>query len=46
MQKILKKQRWEIIEMGMFRPGANYAIFRKPGKLNPVTYRVSEITLD
>jgi len=46
MQKILKKQRWEIIEMGMFRPGANYAIFRKPGKLNPVVYKSSEITLD
>jgi SAM-dependent methyltransferase len=37
---------YEIVEMNMFRPGANYAIFRKPGKQNPVVYKVSEITLD
>jgi len=37
---------FEIVEMNQFRPGANYAIFRKPGKQNPVVYKVSEITVD
>jgi len=35
-----------VVEMNQFRPGASYAIFRKPGKQNPVVYKVSEITLD
>jgi hypothetical protein len=34
------------VEMNQFRPGASYAIFKKPGKQNPAVYRVSEITLD
>ena len=46
MTEIIKKSGYEVVEMGMFRPGANYAIFRKPGKQNPVVYKVSEITLD
>ena len=46
MTKIIEDEGYEIVEMNMFRPGANYAIFRKPGKQNPVVYRVSEITLD
>jgi len=46
MTKIIKDEGYEMVEMNMFRPGANYAIFRKPGKQNPVVYKVSEITLD
>ena len=46
MTKIIKDEGYEVVEMNMFRPGANYAIFRKPGKQNPVVYKVSEITLD
>ena len=46
MTKIIEDEGYEIVEMNMFRPGANYAIFRKPGKQNPVVYKVSEITLD
>jgi ubiquinone/menaquinone biosynthesis C-methylase UbiE len=46
MTKIIKDEGYEIVEMNMFRPGANYAIFRKPGKQNPVVYKFSEITLD
>ncbi len=46
MEKIIIEQGYEVIEMNQFRPGANYAIFRKPGKQNPVVYKVSDITLD
>ena len=46
MEEIIKKQGFEIVEMNQFRAGANYAIFRKPGKQNPAVYKVSEITLD
>ena len=46
MTKIIEKEGYQIVEMNGFRPGANYAIFRKPGKQNPVVYKVSEITLD
>jgi len=46
MTKIIKDEGYEIVEMNQFRPGANYAIFRKPGKQNPVVYKVSEITVD
>tara|TARA_X000001382_G_scaffold57917_1_gene39637 strand:- start:196 stop:993 length:798 start_codon:yes stop_codon:yes gene_type:complete len=46
MEKMIKEEGYEVVEMNQFRPGANYAIFRKPGKQNPVTYKVSEITLD
>jgi len=46
MTKIIQSEGYEVVEMNMFRPGANYAIFRKPGKQNPVVYKVSEITLD
>jgi len=46
MTKIIKDEGYEVVEMNQFRPGANYAIFRKPGKQNPVVYKVSEITLD
>jgi ubiquinone/menaquinone biosynthesis C-methylase UbiE len=46
MTKIIEDEGYEVVEMNQFRPGANYAIFRKPGKQNPVVYKVSEITLD
>jgi len=46
MTAMIKDEGYEIVEMNQFRPGANYAIFRKPGKQNPVVYKVSEITVD
>ncbi len=46
MEKIIADEGYEVVEMNQFRPEANYAIFRKPGKQNPVVYKVSEITLD
>jgi len=46
MTDMIKEEGYEVVEMNMFRPGASYAIFRKPGKQNPVVYKVSEITLD
>jgi|TARA_B100000035_G_C20938508_1_gene526360 ubiquinone/menaquinone biosynthesis C-methylase UbiE len=46
MEKMIIDEGYEIVEMNQFRPGANYAIFRKPGKQNPVVVKVSEIKLD
>jgi len=46
MEKIIKDEGYEVVEMNQFCPGANYAIFRKPGKQNPVVYKSNEITLD
>ncbi len=46
MEKIITEEGYEVVEMGQFKPGANYAIFRKPGKQNPVVYRINEIKLD
>ena len=46
MSKMIEDEGYEVVEMNQFRPGASYAIFRKPGKQNPIVYRVSEITLD
>mgnify|MGYP001169052831 FL=1 len=46
MTKMIKDEGYEVVEMNQFKPGASYAIFRKPGKQNPVVYKVSEITLD
>ena len=46
MTKMIEDEGYEIVEMNQFRPGASYAIFKKPGKQNPAVYRVSEITLD
>ena len=42
----IEAEGYRVIEMSQFRPGANYAIFQKPGKQNPIAYKVSEITLD
>jgi len=46
MTEMIQQEGYEVVEMNQFRPGASYAIFRKPGKQNPVVYKVSEITLD
>jgi hypothetical protein len=46
MIKMIEEEGYEVVEMNQFRPGANYAVFKKPGKQNPVVYKVSEITLD
>ena len=46
MTQMIEDEGYEIVEMNQFRPGASYAIFKKPGKQNPAVYRVSEITLD
>jgi len=46
MERIIEEEGYEVVEMNQFRPGANYAVFRKPGKQNPVVYKVSEISLD
>ena len=46
MTQIIEDEGYEIVEMNQFRPGASYAIFKKPGKQNPAVYKVSEITLD
>ena len=46
MVDIILEEGYEVVEMNQFRPGANYAIFRKPGKQNPVVYKVSELTVD
>jgi ubiquinone/menaquinone biosynthesis C-methylase UbiE len=46
MTQMIKDEGYEVVEMNQYRPGASYAVFRKPGKQNPVVYKVSEITLD
>ena len=46
MTKIIEETGYEVVEMNQFKPGANYAIFRRPGKQNPVVYKIDEITVD
>ena len=46
MKKIIKEEGYEIIEMLQFKPGANYTIFKKPGKQNPAVYKINEINID
>ena len=46
MKKILVDSGSKVVEMAQFRSGANYVIFKKPGNLNPVVYKHSELTLD
>lgn len=45
MATIIEKNGYNIIEMEQFCPGANYAIFQKPGNQNPAVYRVLEAPL-
>ena len=46
MEKMIKDEGYEIIEMAQFKPGANYAIFKEPGNQNPAVYKINEITID
>ena len=46
MIQLIEKNGYIMIELDQFKPGQNYAIFKKPGKQNPVVYKVSELTLD
>ena len=46
MKKIIQDEGYEVIEMAQFKPGANYAIFKKPGKQNPAVYKIDEISID
>ena len=46
LKQMILDEGYEIVEMAQFRPGANYAIFRKPGKQNPVIYKISEIKVE
>jgi|TARA_R110001592_G_scaffold4838_1_gene26891 hypothetical protein len=46
MEKLILKNGYSVIEMDQFKPGLNYAIFKKPGNENPVVYKLSELTLD
>ena len=46
MKKIIQDEGYDIIEMSQFCPGANYVICKKPGKQNPVLYKINEITID
>ena len=46
MKKIIQDEGYDIIEMNQFCPGANYFVCKKPGKQNPVLYKINEITID
>ena len=46
MTQMIEDEGYEVVEMNQFRPGASYAIFKKPGKQNPFVYKVSELTVD
>jgi hypothetical protein len=46
MVEILEKQNYKVIETNQFEQGANYVVFQKPGKQNPVVYNINEIDLD
>jgi hypothetical protein len=46
MEKIIKDEGYQVIEMAQFKPGANYFICKKPGNQNPAVYKIDEITID
>ena len=46
MTEMLESVGYQVVEMNNFEPGANYAIFRKPGKQNSAVHNISEIELD
>ena len=46
MKQMIINEGYEVIEMSQFKPGANYFICKKPGKQNPIVYKISEIGLD
>ena len=45
-RKIIIAEGYEVVEMHQFKPGANYAIFKKPGNQNPAVYKIDEISID
>ena len=45
MEKIIKEEGYEVVEIAQFKPGANYVIFKNPGKKNPAVYKIEEITV-
>jgi hypothetical protein len=44
MSKMITETGYNIIEMDQFKPGANYAIFQKPGKSNTVLYKTLNLS--
>jgi hypothetical protein len=40
MSNIIKHAGYNIIEMDQFKPGANYAMFQKPGNKNLISYKI------
>ena len=46
MEQLIIKNGYVVIEMDQFKPGQNYAIFKKPGNVNPIVYKMSELILD
>ena len=46
MREIIEKTGYTVIEMDQIRPGANYAVFRKPGNENPTKYKILEIPVE
>ena len=46
MTQMIEEDGFDVIEMNQFRPGSNYAIFRKPGKQNPTVYDINQIKID
>ena len=40
MSNIIKDAGYNIIEMDQFKPGANYAVFQKPGNKNLISYKI------
>ena len=46
MIQMLSNEGYNIIETNQYEQGANYVIFQKSGKQNPVVYKINEIELD
>ncbi|OUW68593.1 MAG: hypothetical protein CBD62_01605 [Candidatus Pelagibacter sp. TMED202] len=46
MVGMLKATGYEVVETNQFEQGANYVIFKLPGKQNPIVYNINEINLD
>jgi len=46
MKNLIENNGYIVIEMDQFKPGQNYTIFKKPGNVNPIVYKISELELD
>jgi len=46
MKELIEENNFSIIELDQFKPGQNYAIFKKPGNVNSIVYNISELELD